>query len=85
MLYISFFPFLVDFSSLTEKPVYKGPDPPPNIFNIRPGYRWDSVNRSSGFENERLPKLANRSVSQTDAYKWSAEDVIITKAQFFTW
>ena len=75
MLYISFFPFLVDFSSLTEKPVYKGPDPPPNIFNIRPGYRWDSVNRSSGFENERLPKLANRSVSQTDAYQWSAEDM----------
>lgn len=75
MLYISFFPFLVDFSSLTEKPVYKGPDPPPNIFNIRPGYRWDSVNRSSGFENERLPKLANRPVSQTDAYKWSAEDM----------
>lgn len=75
MLYISFFPFLVDFSSLTEKPVYKGPDPPPNIFNIRPEYRWDGVNHSSGCENKRLPKLANRSVSQTDAYQWSAEDM----------
>ena len=75
MLHISFFPFLVDFSSLTEKPVYKGPDPPPNIFNIRPEYRWDGVNHSSGCENKRLPKLANRSVSQTDAYQWSAEDM----------
>ena len=75
MLYIYFFPFLVDFSSLTEKPVYKGPDPPPNIFNIRPEYRWDGVNHSSGCENKRLPKLANRSVSQTDAYQWSAEDM----------
>lgn len=55
--------------------MYKGPDPPPNIFNIRPEYPWDGVNHSSGCENKRLPKLANRSVSQTDAYQWSAEDM----------
>ena len=60
---------------LTEKPVYKGPDPPPNRFNIRPGYRWDGVNRSNGFENKRFAMLANKAAAQTDAYKWSTEDM----------
>ena len=63
------------FFLLTEKPVYKGPDPPPNRFNIRPGYRWDGVNRSNGFENKRFSMLANKAAAQTDAYKWSTEDM----------
>eukprot|EP00794_Sanderia_malayensis_P000328 gene328-960_t len=58
-----------------EKPRYKGPNPPPNRFSIWPGYRWDGVDRSNGFEKKRFGAIAERKSVAIDSYKWSVEDM----------
>uniref|UniRef100_H3CX92 BUD13 homolog n=1 Tax=Tetraodon nigroviridis TaxID=99883 RepID=H3CX92_TETNG len=60
---------------LAEKPRYKGPAPPLNRFNILPGYRWDGVDRSNGFEKKRYERMADKRAAQEAAYKWSVEDM----------
>lgn len=58
-----------------EKPVYKGPVPPPNRYNIQPGYRWDGVDRSNGYETQLFAKMAEKKATAQMAYKWSVEDM----------
>ncbi|KAL7518375.1 hypothetical protein ACHAWX_003209 [Stephanocyclus meneghinianus] len=57
------------------KPTYKGPPPKPNRYGIRPGYRWDGIDRGNGFEDRLLTSVHSRGQKKEEAYKWSSADM----------
>ncbi|OLL27097.1 Pre-mRNA-splicing factor cwc26 [Neolecta irregularis DAH-3] len=47
----------------------------PNRFGVLPGYRWDGVDRSNGFEKQYFTKQNEVKLREEAAYGWSTEDM----------
>lgn len=56
------------------RPMYQG-DPWPNRFSIKPGYRWDGVDRSNGWEAKIVLAFGEAKVRSEQGYKWGAADM----------
>ncbi|CAM9426956.1 unnamed protein product [Ascophyllum nodosum] len=57
------------------KPEYKGPAPKPNRFGIRPGYRWDGVDRGNRWEEKIVEKWVDNKYKADLAHKWATADM----------
>lgn len=55
------------------RPTYKGAWKP-NRFMIPPGYRWDGVDRSTGFEDTFLLQQNQSKSRAAEAHAWATED-----------
>ncbi|GAB5586653.1 Pre-mRNA-splicing factor cwc26 [Umbelopsis nana] len=58
----------------SKRPTYQG-QWAPNRFMIPPGYRWDGVDRSNGFERDYFLRQNARSAREAEAHAWSVEDM----------
>ncbi|KAK4873221.1 hypothetical protein RN001_015250 [Aquatica leii] len=56
------------------KPKFEG-EFMPNRFGIRPGHRWDGVDRSNGYEKKWIDVQNAKHAIQEEVYKWSTEDM----------
>ncbi|PHH92393.1 hypothetical protein CDD83_7574 [Cordyceps sp. RAO-2017] len=56
-----------------RRPLYTGAAPP-NRYGIKPGYRWDGVDRGSGFEAERFKAINKRERNKALAYSWQMDE-----------
>ncbi|KAG8039030.1 hypothetical protein G9C98_003337 [Cotesia typhae] len=56
------------------KPIYQNASMP-NRFGIKPGHRWDGVDRSNGYEKKWFEAKNARAAIQEEAYKWSTSDM----------
>ena len=61
-------------SSGRVKKVYHGPYPE-NRFGIKPGWRWDGVDRSNGFEKQYFKSLNTAREKEEQELKWNNADL----------
>lgn len=59
--------------SVTGKPLYKGAAEP-NRYGIRPGHRWDGVDRGNGFEREWFKSRNRREDVARLEYAWQMDE-----------
>lgn len=59
--------------SKTGKPIYKGAAEP-NRYGIRPGHRWDGVDRSNGFEREWFKSRNAKANRANLEYAWQMDE-----------
>lgn len=59
--------------SVTGKPLYAGAFTP-NRYGIRPGYRWDGVDRGNGFEKEYFAARNRRRDLKELDYAWQMDE-----------
>lgn len=54
--------------------IYKDPYPP-NRYNIRPGHRWDGVDRSNGHEKRLIERETQMKAREEDSYRTATRDM----------
>ena len=59
--------------SVTGKPLYRGAFTP-NRYGIRPGHRWDGVDRGNGFEKEYFAARNRRKNIKELEYAWQMDE-----------
>ena len=59
--------------SVSGKPLYKG-SAAPNRYGIRPGHRWDGVDRGTGFEREWFAVRNRRDNLKNLDYAWQMDE-----------
>jgi pre-mRNA-splicing factor CWC26 len=59
--------------SVSGKPLYKGAAMP-NRYGIRPGHRWDGVDRGNGWEAEIFKARNKRTANKDLSYAWQMDE-----------
>lgn len=59
--------------SVTGKPLYKGAFQP-NRYGIRPGHRWDGVDRGNGFEKQWFDSRNRKANVEKLEYQWQQDE-----------